>query len=69
MLKRTNERFEVVDYYDFREVLYIGDSIESAYIAACQRIDDTDGECDVTILDYNRSIGNLAIFAEGEDGE
>lgn len=69
MLKRMDERFEVLDLYDFVEVLYVGNDISEAYAAACQRLDDTDCECDVYIKDYSRPDGYIPVMGYGEDEE
>lgn len=53
MLKRTDERFEVLDLYDFVEVLYVGNDISEAYTAACRRINNMGQGCDIYIRDYS----------------
>lgn len=44
-------RYKVYDYYDFIELLCETDDLNEAYAAALMRINDTDGECSVVILD------------------
>ena len=45
------ERFIIVDFYDYSEVIGRTNSEEEAYKIRDERYDDTDGEADVYIFD------------------
>lgn len=49
------ERFIVVDFYDYPEVIGRTDSEEEANKIQDKRYDDTDGEADVCIYDMKKT--------------
>lgn len=51
-------RYVAKDTYDFDETLVKTDDLNVAYKACIQRIEDTDGECEVTIFDMQYSHEN-----------
>lgn len=46
------KRFAAYDMYDFYELLCESDNLMDCYNACLQRFEDTDGECECEIRDY-----------------
>ena len=63
-------RYTALDYYEGKEVLAENDDLNVVYEAALTRIADTDGECNVGILDnYTVPMNNLPFVAIEQYGE
>lgn len=45
------KRFELVDYYEGIDLLITSDSKEECLMYARQFVEDTDGECDLLLVD------------------
>lgn len=54
-------KYLVVDYYEGAEILYVGENANKARRAERERVNDTDGECDVRIYD---SVHHRSKFAK-----
>ena len=62
------KRFAAYDMYDYTELIYESDNLMDCYNACLQRSEDTNGECDCEIRDYETTTRfDIGIF--GWSGE
>lgn len=62
------KRFEAYDMYDYTELICESDNLTDCYNACLQRFEDTDGECDCYIRDYE-TIDSFGITIDGWNDE
>ena len=56
-------RFKAYDYYDFEELVCESDNLTDCYNACLQRFEDTDGECDCEIRDYETINFTIGVYS------
>lgn len=62
------KRFRAYDSYDYDEMICESDNLMDCYNACLKRFEDTDGECDCAIRDYE-TIDSFCIGIDGWNDE